>query len=170
MQVKFKLLREGAKMPSRGYGIDVGLDTFTPTEGMLAPGMNKIPLGFSCDVPVGYGGFLYPRTGMTSGAATLDFIVKRSLAAKEEMLVRDVHTNGIPLVAHMPPIDPGYTGEVHALVYNFSNYFIRYPQHTRFGQLVFYPIVYVQPVLELDDKRGGGAMGSTGSVGDFKRG
>lgn len=162
MQVKFKLLREGARLPERGHGIDVGLDTFTPTSGILKPGINKIPLGFSCDVPVGYGAFIYPRTGMTSGEASKYLLVS---AAGAPTTVGELTTDGVSIIAHMPPIDPGYTGEVHALVTNSSMYFIKYKQHTRFGQLVFYPIAYVTPVEEVDTTRGDGAFASTGIAG-----
>ena len=160
MQVKFKLLREGAKLPERAHGIDVGLDVFTPSEGILRPGPNKIPLGFSCEVPVGYVAAIYPRSGMASGEKTLDLEI---LQGGKTYLVKELEPNGIGLFAQLPPIDPGYTGEVHAIVYNSSNYMIKYPKHTRFGQLVFYPIAYVQPVLELDNSRGDKGFGSTGA-------
>lgn len=170
MQVKFKKVRDGAVLPRRGHAIDVGLDVFTPTEGVLKPGMNIVPLGLTCEVPVGYGGFIYPRSGMVSGVATKKLEASpysvRQIGTER---VEAFYPGGVSLVAHLPPIDPGYTGEINAFVYNHSDLYIKYPQHTRFGQLVFYPIAYATPVEEVDLSRKDGAMNSTGEAGDFRR-
>lgn len=167
MHVKFDLLHPNAKLPARGHSIDVGLDTYTPEAGILRPGINKINLGFACHVPIGYGAFIYPRTGMASGLATLgmEIQVVRSMPEGGKVYVKDMKPDGISIIAHMPPIDPGYTGAVHALVTNNSEYFIKYDAHTRFGQLVFYPITYVIPVENVDASRGTNAFGSTGIGG-----
>jgi dUTP pyrophosphatase len=162
MQVKFELIKENARLPERGHDIDVGLDVYTPAAGILRPGVNTIPLGITCHVPVGYGAFLYPRTGMASGKAVWDMeVVASSLGGKT--LVSDVTSDAVSIIAHMPPIDPGYTGEINAIVTNNSNLHIRYPLHTRFGQLVFYPIAYAVPTLAVDTSRGTGAFNSTGA-------
>jgi dUTPase len=169
MQVKFILLYDGARLPERGHSIDVGLDVYTPKEGVLIPGPNVIPLGFSCEVPVGYNCSVYPRTGMVSGLKTVDFEVlthgfkgKHATEENSKIFVRDSHNNGVSLFATHPPIDPGYAGEVNAIVLNHSDLYIKYPQHTRFGQLVFHPIAYAIPTLSVDTSRGAGAFGSTG--------
>lgn len=165
VEVKFKLLTNQARLPARGHGIDVGLDVFTEGAGILRPGVNKIGLGFSCEVPVGYGGFIYPRTGMASGQSTLDMKVSDGSPLEFEPTVRQACPGGVSLIAHMPPIDPGYTGEIHAIVTNTGNISIRYDKHTRFGQLVFYPVTYVVPVLDIDKSRGDKGFGASGIGG-----
>lgn len=166
MQVQIKQLRDGAKMPERGHGVDVGMDVYTPSSGVLRPGPNKIALGFAISVPVGYCADIRPRSGMASGEKTLDFDVvtpSRMGVPDEGVKVKDVAPQGIGILATHPPIDPGYTGEVHAIVINTSNVAIKYPQHTRFGQLVFAPIVYATLVEAVDLTRGDNGFGSTGA-------
>lgn len=162
MRLNTKLLYKGARLPERGHDIDVGLDVFTPYGGVLKPGANTIPLGISIEVPIGYSAEIRPRTGMASGAKTLDMtVVDGDLI--EYGVVRDYYENGIALLAQSPPIDPGYTGEINAIVYNGSSLHIAYDYGTRFGQLVVYPIAY--PYCEVDEPkkvRGDGKFGSTG--------
>lgn len=165
MDVKFTLLHANARLPERGHSIDVGLDVYAPTEGVLKPGPNKVALGIGVEVPVGYNASIYPRTGMASGTGTLDFevITKEVTPAGYETRVKDVRSEGISLLAQLPPIDPGYTGEVHAIVINLSDLTIKYPAHTRFGQMVFHPIAYARPVAAVDTSRGVNGFNSTGS-------
>lgn len=156
MQVKFKLLHEGARLPERGHGIDVGLDVFMPEAGVLQPGPNKLPVGFSVDVPVGYSAEFRPRSGMASGEKT------KALEVEDGGIVGHYYLNGVAVIAQSPPIDPGYSGEVHAIITNHSDLRIMYPAGTRLGQLIFYPVAYAQPVAEVDTSRGADAFGSTG--------
>jgi dUTP pyrophosphatase len=181
MQVKFKRLREGVKLPERGHAIDVGLDVFVPEGGILSPGPNKIPLGFSMEVPVGYCASIWPRTGMASGDKVKDMritnydgsVFKRLIdtgdendpfrcIADDNCTVKDIYKHNVALLAQIPPIDPGYTGEVHAIVINTGSNCIKYPAGARFGQLVFFPIVYAIPVEDIDTSRGNKGFGSTG--------
>lgn len=164
MQVEFTLIHPDAKMPERGHGIDVGLDVFTPEAGQLLPGPNKIPLGFSIDVPVGWCAAIYPRSGMASGEKTRTMVVKQYKLGMD-YLVDMIHPNGVAILAQLPPIDPGYKGIVHAIIVNTSDLTIEYEKHTRFGQLVFVPCAYVQPVLRVDNTRGSDGFGSTGIKG-----
>lgn len=134
MQIKFKLLVEGAQLPSRKHANDVGLDVYAPTEGILYPGANKIDLGFSVDVPIGYQANIYPRSGH---------------AAKG-------------ILAQIPPIDPGYTGHIHAILINASQEPYTYDKGERLGQLVFTPVSIVQPTLAYESARGDAGFNSTG--------
>jgi dUTP pyrophosphatase len=167
MQVQFKLLHPNAKLPERAHAIDVGLDIFTPEAGILKPGPNLIPLGFSMEVPVGYSSEVRPRSGMASGVKTKDLLLYRAARATDrfkvdDVKVSDVYENGICIFAMDPPIDPGYDGEVHAIILNTSDHIVQYPAHTRFGQLVFYPIAYAQPVVSVDKSRGASGFGDSG--------
>jgi len=166
MKVKFTLLRPNARLPERGHDIDVGLDVFTPTSGLLKPGPNKIGLGFSMEVPVGYSASIYPRSGMATGEKTKNMWASSTYNSEIAWIRRDkvynFYPDGVAILAQIPPIDPGYTGEVTAIIYNGSDLTIEYPLHTRFGQLVIHPIVYVVPCLEIENSRGNKGFGSTG--------
>lgn len=163
MQVKFTKLREDAILPYRGHGIDVGLDCPVPEAGILVPGPNKIPMGWAVDVPVGYSASMYPRSGMASGEKTTDLYLFVQHYTTEPITVGQIHPHGVAITAELPPIDPGYKGEVHAIVINHSDLYIKYKAGTRFSQLVFHPIAYATPVENIDNSRGTGAFGSTGA-------
>ena len=134
MFLKFTLLRPNAKLPERKNLQDVGLDCYVPEAGVLKPGMNKVPLGWSVEIPNGYQGIISPRSGHA---------------------VRGI-------LSQIPPIDPGYTGEVHALIYNATGEDYEYPLHERVGQLVITPAIIATPVLELENNRGNNGFNSTG--------
>lgn len=160
MIVRFKLLRDDAILPYRGHENDVGLDCPVPQDGVLKPGPNKIPLGWSCEIPVGYMGTMFPRSGMASGEKTLSMKVT---SGRDGFCVKELFDNGIGLTAELPPIDPGYTGEVHMIVTNHSGYAVAYKRGTKFGQLLVMPIIYAIPTLATPDKvRGSNGFGSTG--------
>lgn len=159
MDVKITMLREDAIMPFRGHSIDVGLDCPVPDAGVLKPGANKIPLGWAIEIPVGYTGVMYPRSGMASGEKSKEML----LAGSEETTVEQIIENGVAIVAEQPPIDPGYTGEVHAIITNHSGVPIQYDRGTRFSQLVVHSIVYANLVKNIDTGRKSAGFGSTGT-------
>ena len=134
MKIKFELRADGAVLPSRKHSNDVGLDVYAPTNGVLYKGITKVDLGFSVDVPIGYQANLYPRSGHA--------------------------TRGI--LAQLPPIDPGYTGNVHAIMLNVSDEPYYYAKGERLGQLVFTPVSIVEPILEVGEERGCNGFNSTG--------
>jgi dUTP pyrophosphatase len=165
MKLVTRLIHPQAKLPERGHDIDVGLDVFCPVAGKLLPGPNKIDLGISIDVPIGYSAEIRPRTGMASGEKTMDFVIynpRKHPNDPDDVLVRHKHSYGVALLAQSPPIDPGYTGTINAIVINLSDDVIEYPAHTRFGQLVVYPITYAVPAISVDTSRGSSGFGSTG--------
>ena len=161
MDIKITMLREDAIMPFRGHGIDAGLDCPVPDAGVLKPGPNKIPLGWSMEIPVGYCAAMYSRSGMASGEKSLDMLVE--LDDYEDLHVKECHANGAAITAENPPIDPGYTGEAHAIITNHSGMHIKYDRGTRFSQLVVHPMAYANPVLSTDTGRKDAGFGSTGT-------
>ena len=58
--------------------------------------------------------------------------------------------------------DSGYRGEIHAIISNVSTSSQTIHKDTRVGQLVITPVVIADFVLDLGEKRGTGAFGSTG--------
>ncbi|MNG15661.1 deoxyuridine 5'-triphosphate nucleotidohydrolase [compost metagenome] len=103
---------------------------------------------------------------MASGQKTLDMVIHNPSKHRNDsydMLVKEIYERGVSLLAQSPPIDPGYTGNITAIVVNLSNHTIEYPAHTRFGQLVVYPIAYAIPTDSVDTSRGNKGFGSTGA-------
>jgi len=145
-------------MPRRGHINDVGLDLAVPSDGELKPGMNVIGLGYGIKVPVGYIASVYDRSSMATGSCTLDMVI-----SSDDVLVKDIEPNGIPLMSMNPPIDPDYIGEIHLFIFNTSKYTIKYSKGDRLGQLIIHPITYADPmIIEKELKRTDGWSGSTG--------
>jgi len=134
MNIKITKLDPKVKLPERSHLNDVGMDIYAPTAGTLAPGPNVVGLGFAIEVPIGYQANIYPRSGHARRG----------------------------IYAQIPPIDPGYTGEVHALIFNGSGQNYAYDEKERLGQLVFTPVAIVRLVEDTGKKRGDSAFNSTG--------
>lgn len=133
--MKIKLLDYGGRKPKRAHYNDAGADVFSPKDYVLWPGQRiTVPLGFGLELPDGWAGFVFSRTGMTSDG----------------------------LVCDLPPIDSGYTGEVHAFIHNTSSetYYIK--AGDRIGQLVILPVLLAEFVSDLGAERETGAFGSSG--------
>ena len=138
--MKIQLLNFGLPekwLPSRKHYNDAGADVYAQQGYMLRPGETlKIPLGFGIKLPDGYMGLIYPRS---------------SQAAQE-------------IDMPLPPIDSGYTGEVHAILTNHNQETpLVINEGDRIGQLVIMPITLVDFVSELGNERGAGGFGSTGA-------
>lgn len=122
------------KMPRRAHANDVGADIFSTIDVIIQPHETvKIPLGFGIEVPAGYGASIYPRTG-------------RSVEG---------------IVPLLPPIDPGYTGNINAITLNTTCEPIHITEGMAIGQLVVYPAVIADFVEDLGAERGTDAFGST---------
>lgn len=134
MKVKVHLL-DGGTMPARQHYNDAGADVYTAEGITLKPHeTRRIPLGFSLELPDGFMACVFPRSGMSCDG----------------------------IVCELPPIDSGYTGEVHAIVSNLTDKLCKIPGDTCVGQLVITPIVLADFVEDLDDERGDDGFGSTG--------
>jgi dUTP pyrophosphatase len=97
VQVPIKQLKPDAKVPQYAHVGDGAVDLYTPIDFTLAPGEQKIiPLGFSLDLPKGYGALIQARSG---------------LSAKTKL--RIANAPGL--------IDSGYKGEVGVIVENVDS-------------------------------------------------
>ena len=135
MKMKIQLIDLGGRMPERAHDNDAGADVFAPDDEVISPGdILKIPLGFGLKIPDGFAGYIFPRSGLS--------------------------TKGI--VCELPPIDSGYTGEVHAVVSNVGNCEYQIKAGDKIGQLVIIPVLIPEFTFETLGKRGTAAFGSTG--------
>ncbi len=141
MNIKF--LRKGAMMPTYGTAFSAGADLYACIDApvTIEPGQTiSIPTGIAIEVPVGYAGLVYARSGMAC---------KRGLAPANKVGV----------------IDSDYRGEVLIMLHNHGEYPQTINSGDRVAQLVITPVFTpeFQLVEELSDTaRGTGGFGSTG--------
>src|SRR5881409_447326 len=140
MELRFSLLRDGARLPSRAHEGDAGLDLHAVEAATIAPGERaSIGTGVAVAIPEGHAGLVLPRSG---------------LAAR----------HGLTLANAPGLIDAGYRGEVTCAVVNLNRSVpVRIRKGDRIAQLVVVPIGAMEPVWvdELpESRRGSGGFGS----------
>lgn len=134
--MNIKIINYGyKKAPCRQHYNDCGADVYSPVTCTIRPGQTRvIPLGFGLEIPDGLAGYIFPRS---------------STAARG-------------IFCQVPPIDSGYRGEIHAIIYNSNNKVLLISEGDRVGQLVISPFITAEFVTELGAFRGVGGLGSTG--------
>ena len=141
MKIRVKKLDENAILPTYGTSFSAGADLYALTGEIIAPGETKlIHTGLAMEIPEGYGGFLYARSGLAT---------KRGLAP--------ANTVGV--------IDADYRGEIMIAMYNQSDRAQSVDAGERVAQLVIAPFLHAsfEESSELcDTARGEGGFGSTG--------
>lgn len=143
MKIKIKYLNGLADKPEfktdGSAGMDLTAAISEPLE--LKAGERKlVPAGFAIQIPVGFGGFIFPRSGLS-------------------------HKSGITMSNSVGVIDSDYTGEIKVALCNISNEDYTINPHDRIAQMVIMPVASVElfEVDELDEtERGEGGFGSTG--------
>jgi len=142
--VKIKKLNDNAVIPTYGSEYAAGADLYACiTEAVtIEPGETKlIPTGLAMELPIGYAGLIYARSGLAS---------KKGLAPANKVGV----------------VDSDYRGEVMVALHNHSNVPASIDPQERIAQLVITPYIAAifNTVDTLDDTtRGTGGFGSTGS-------
>lgn len=143
MKINVKKLNEKAVMPSYGSEFAAGADLYACIEGevTVAPHTTvMIPTGLALELPVGYAGFIYARSGLAS---------KRNLAPANKVGV----------------VDCDYRGEVKVALHNHGETPQTVAVGERVAQLVVAPYITAEftEADELSDTvRGAGGFGSTG--------
>ena len=144
MKIRYKKLNENAVCPTYGSAYAAGADLYALTEGeeiTIAPGETKlIHTGIATEIPEGYGGFIYARSGLAS---------KKGLAPANKVGV----------------VDADYRGEIMVALHNHSTEPRTISDGERIAQIVFAPYYTADfsVVDELGDtSRGIGGFGSTG--------
>lgn len=125
----------GGQCPRYAKDLDVGADVFAPSNLEILSGeTKKICLFFSVEIPNGYVGFIMPRSGLSARG----------------------------IMSAPVPIDPSYTGNVHAMLTNTSDQNCWFNKGDRIAQLVIVPCVRAEFSLEKLEQRGINAFASTG--------
>ena len=142
--VNIKKLNENAIIPTYGTEYAAGADLYACMDEAVTinPGETSfIKTGLAMEVPVGYAGLIYARSGLAC---------KKGLAPANKVGV----------------IDSDYRGEIMVALHNHSNEAVVVESGERIAQLVITPYIVAafNQVDELEDTvRGEGGFGSTGS-------
>ncbi len=142
--VKIKKLKPNAAVPTYGSMYAAGADLYACIDSVLCVRSGEtllVPTGLSMELPEGYAGLIYARSGLAS---------KKGLAPANKVGV----------------IDSDYRGEVMVALHNHSGADATIEPGERIAQLVITP--YVMGIFEETDdlsetERGSGGFGSTGS-------
>ena len=144
MKIAIKKLNENAVVPAYGSEFAAGADLYACLEGEIeiAPHATAvIPTGIALELPVGYAGLIYARSGLAT---------KKGLAPANKVGV----------------VDCDYRGEVKVALHNHSETAQKVAAGERVAQLVITPYVTAEFIVadELSQTvRGAGGFGSTGS-------
>ena len=158
MKLKFYKVRPDAKIPTRAYSIDAGMDLFycpdpnQESDCFWKPeGEYRISPGESCLVPTGLK-VVVPKNHM------LEIKNKSGIAHKQKLIV------GACVV------DPGYTGEVYVNLHNIGGSTKIIHPGQKIAQAVLVPVVVCEPdeinydPSALNTERSDGGFGSTGLI------
>ena len=142
--VRIKKLKENAVVPTYGSEFAAGADLYAAVEESvtIAPSETKlIPTGIAMEIPVGYAGFIYARSGLAS---------KKGLAPANKVGV----------------VDADYRGEVMVALHNHGKTEQTIEAGERIAQMVIAPFItanFIESETLDDTVRGAGGFGSTGS-------
>jgi dUTP pyrophosphatase len=143
MSLRVRRLDPAARLPTRAYDGDAGLDLYAAEAAVLSPGERaSVGTGIAIEIPPGQAGLVLPRSG---------------LAAR----------HGISVVNAPGLIDAGYRGEVRVLLLNTDRSArFEIAPGDRIAQLVLVR-VEAPEVVEVDalalSERGVGGFGSSGA-------
>ena len=143
VEVKVKKLKEDAVLPTYGSEYAAGADLYACIDEKITlnPSETKlIPTGLSMEIPEGYAGLIYARSGLAS---------KKGLAPANKVGV----------------VDSDYRGEIMVALHNHSKEKQEIDAKERIAQLVITPFLkvhYEETDFLEETKRGKGGFGSTG--------
>lgn len=134
--MQIKLIDYGyKKAPTRAHYNDAGADVHSTHDYLIKPHETvKIPLGFGVKLPDGFAAYVFPRSGLASKG----------------------------IICEIPPIDSGYTGEIHAIVHNGSDNEYQIYEGDRIGQIVITPVILATFSDEVFEERGATGFGASG--------
>lgn len=141
--LRIKKLRDNAQMPTYGSEFAAGADMYAAIDEsvIIAPNETKfIPTGLAFEIPEGYAGFIYARSGLAC---------KKGLAPANKVGV----------------VDADYRGEVMVALHNHGTEAQTVEAGERIAQMIIAPFITANFIFsdELDDTvRGAGGFGSTG--------
>lgn len=142
-KIQVKRLRDGASLPTYGSEGAAGADLYACLDAdvIILPGESSfIPTGLAMEIPRGYAGLIYARSGLAC---------KKGLAPANKVGV----------------VDSDYRGEFMVVLYNHGTEAQTVKHGERIAQLVITPVLTpaFSEVEDLTDtQRSAGGFGSTG--------
>ena len=151
LEIKTKRLSGAAVLPTRGSAQAAGSDLYADlgsggSVNLFAHDTVKIQTGISMEIPDGYFGAIFPRSG---------------LATKEGL--RPANCVGV--------IDSDYRGEIIVAIHNDTEKLRRIDHGERVAQIVIMPYAparFIEAEQLTDTDRGSGGFGSTGMFAESK--
>lgn len=133
--MKVKIIDYAGIYPKRAHHNDSGADCFSRIDVTIPAGkVVKVPTGIGVELPDGYDIVVHSKSGLS--------------------------TKGI--WASNAPVDAGYTGEIHAILYNTTSEDFSIKAGEKIGQFVMRPVIYPEFVTDFnEDSRGSNGFGST---------
>ena len=121
--------------PKRAHHNDSGADVFAAEDVIIQPHkVYAVATGVGLELPDGYDAVIHCKSGLSSKG----------------------------IWASNSPIDAGYRGETHAILYNTTDEPFTITKGMKIGQIVVRPVLYPEFVDSFDAERGDNAFGSTG--------
>ena len=143
-EIRFMVLNANAKVPAYAQQGDAACDLVSCDEVEILPGGREVVgTGIAVEIPIGFAGFLLPRSGIALRA-------------------------GVTLMNSPGLIDSGFRGELKVVLYNSDNtnsFKVRVGD--RIAQLIVLAVpkmIFTQASTLSDTERGGGGFGSTGTT------
>lgn len=133
MKLKIEYLHKDMEPLVRKHTYDAGADVPMYKDTIIEHGKNIIPLGFKLTLPIGYAGYLSPRSSVM----------------------------GDGVIYNMTPIDTDYQGEWNMIIYNTEDSF-EIKKGERIAQIVIMPVLITDFVEDDGPRRGSNGIGSTG--------
>lgn len=141
MELRFKILEEGAKPPKKGHVGDAGIDFFAlETVRFLARSQRSVRTGVAVEIPDGYVGLFWDKSSIS-------------------------FQKGLKIMGGV--IDSGYRGEVLLSLYNTSDEEQVVEAGTKVSQMLvqkFEDCDLVETKEMSETERGDGGFGSTGNI------
>jgi dUTP pyrophosphatase len=139
MKIKIKKLHKDAIIPKQAHHDDAGMDLFAINDFEMVPNERKsIPLGIALEIPDGYVGLIWDKSGLS-------------------------HKYGIKTFGGV--VDAGFRGEICVGLMNLSNEEFKFEKGHKVAQLLIQKVdsIEFEEVNELNiTKRDKGGFGSTG--------
>jgi dUTP pyrophosphatase len=139
MKLKVKRINKRAKLPTKAYTGDAGLDLYCKENMTVFPGqLFGVYTGISVEIPEGYVGLIWDKSG--------------------------VSRRGLHILAGV--VDSGYRGEVIVVMKHLGESIESFNEGDKVAQMVIQPVatcVDIEEVKELSSsERGEGGFGSSG--------
>lgn len=143
IDVNIKKLNENAIIPTYGTEYSAGFDLYSVSDEEITINPHEtvfIKTGLAMEIPIGYGGFIFARSGLST---------KKGLAPANKVGV----------------IDADYRGEIMVALYNQTDEPKTIDAHERIAQMVIMPFItanFIETNELSETKRGNNGFGSTG--------